>query len=59
MEDIDKLFRALSEPNWRNFTFVKHLYHKARIMRGHHQYKTLCNNYGIEIKELEQYRDNV
>ena len=51
--DIDKTFRALSDPKWRNFEHVASVYKKGRIRHGHHQYRTLCENYGIKIEELQ------
>ena len=48
-------FRALCNPHWKDAAFVANLYAKARIYSGHHQYKTLWNNYGLTIKELEEF----
>ena len=52
----DDTFKALCNPNYRNAAFVANLYAKARIHKGHHQYKTLCNAYGLSIEELQQYK---
>lgn len=49
-------FRALVNPHWKDAAFVANLYTKARIYNGHHQYKTLCNNYGLSIEQVLQYK---
>ena len=56
IESIDKTFRALSDPHWRDFEYVASIYRNGRIRHGHHQYKTLCENYGIKIAELQKFQ---
>ena len=58
-EELDQCFRALATPHWRDFEYVYDLYNSIAMIRaGHHQYNTLCNNYGISIQELQQWIAN-
>jgi hypothetical protein len=55
VEDIDRTFRALKDPRWRDFEYVAAIYKKGKITQQHHQYR-LCENYGIKIEELKQFQ---